>query len=349
MRKTLGDMAKHIKSIILPETLEAYSINPMFEGVSHEESIREGIFAFRAFLLRFCDVLIAEGDLYDKPKKAADEHLSAIYYNFPFLDNVKKLLLSIGVNGILTEDAGALIAGNDIFNTKLSTVKNIECLQFLTTCGMRFDGIDLNAKRQKLSEIEALVISYPDNPAMLIGLKVMAIAEKELGTNLSHNVLMRCDYRVLSDGKIDALSALKETIEPLSANIQDFVLRLHQLHLDKGLNCTVEVRGFWKKVKYSRGRKEVWGINTSLNCGYELTVKAQNTHKYADVIMGFPMALQELIAKGYGCGRKRSGIGKCDAGCEGLRIPLDDSVLDISDGIEIWLGQELSGLRRRTS
>ena len=341
MRRTLKDAVSHVKSIILPEPPEAYAIKPIFEDIASEENVWESVRAFNAFLHRLCDVLIVDGDLYDNHKKAADEHHSAIYFNFPFLDNVKKLLLNIGVQGELTADAGVLIAGNGVFNHKLSVVKNIECLRFLTDCGMCFDGIDVNVKRQKLSEIETVIISYPDNPAMLMGLKVMAIAETKLGTNLNHNVLMRCDYRVLKTDETDVLSILKETIQPLSAKVQDFVLRLHQLHLDKGLKCTVEIRGFWKKVKYSRGRREVWGINTSLNNGFEIMVKAQNMEKYADAIANFPITLQQLVAKGYGCGRKRSGIGKCDSGCEGLRIPLDDSVLDISDGIEAWFEREI--------
>jgi len=242
----------------------------------------------------------------------------------------------------LTEDDESITVGSNMFNPKLSAVKTTQCLRLLADCGIRFDGIDLSQKGQKLSEIELVKISYPDNPAMLIGLKVMATAEIELGTNLNHNILMRCDYRVLANKETDVLSILKETIMPLSVNVQDFVLRLHQLHLDKKLNCTVEVRGFWKKIKYSRGKKEVWGINTSLNNGFELTVKPVNIQKYADTIIEFPLALQELIAKGYGCGRKRKGIDKCDSGCEGLRIPLSDSVLDISDGIETWFDHELS-------
>ncbi|MDF2989457.1 MAG: hypothetical protein K0R50_4967, partial [Eubacterium sp.] len=56
-----------------------------------------------------------------------------------------------------------------------------------------------------------------------------------------------------------------------------------------------------------------------------------------------PPILQELIAKGYGCGRKRE-IGHCDGGCRGLPISLDDSVLDIRNDIETWFDQELSCL-----
>lgn len=344
----MGDMAKHIKSIVLPETLEAYSINSIFADVSNEKDIKEGVLAFRTFLHRLYDVLIAESDSLDNPKKIADakEHRSAIYYNFPFLDNVKALLLNIGVHGVLADDAQSLMAGSNIFNAKKSVAQSMECLRFLTDCGIRIDGIDPAQKRLKLSEIETIIITYPDNPAMLTGLKVMAMAEIKLGTKLNQNVLMRCDCRVLKNEETDVLSILEEIIKPLSANVRDFVLRLHQLHLDKGLTCAVEIRGFWIKIKYSYKKKEIWGINASLNNGFEITVKADNTQKYADTIAKFPFALQELIAKGYGCGRKRSVGGTCDAGCEGLRIPLNDSVLHISDGIETWFDQEVSCLRK---
>ncbi|MCL2361675.1 MAG: hypothetical protein FWC73_07680 [Defluviitaleaceae bacterium] len=340
MRKNLKSMANHLRSLILPETREAYEIKLVFKDISSDANIREGVLAFRAFLLRFCDVLEQNSDLYDKPKKMGKEHLSAIFYNFPFLDNAKKLLLNIGLTGELTTDAAAIIAAGTIFYDNLSDTKNMECLRFLIDCGMIFTGIDPDNKKQKLSEIQRIEISYPDNPAMLIGLKTMAIAEAEFGTNFYRNILMRCDYRVISTDEMDMLVVLKETILPLSPKIQNFVLRLHQLHLDKGLNCDVEIRGFWKKIKYSRGKKEIWGINTSLNCGYDLTVKAVNTEKYTDAMLAFPVALQELISKGYGCGRKREHIGICDSGCEGLHIPLDDLVLEISDGIEAWLAHE---------
>lgn len=49
MRKTLPDVAGYLKEIMVPEMHEAYTINPEYTNVSLEESIREGILAFRAF------------------------------------------------------------------------------------------------------------------------------------------------------------------------------------------------------------------------------------------------------------------------------------------------------------
>lgn len=41
----------------------------MFKGIVDEESVRNGVIAFRDFLCLVCDHLIADGSLYDKPPK----------------------------------------------------------------------------------------------------------------------------------------------------------------------------------------------------------------------------------------------------------------------------------------
>jgi hypothetical protein len=69
-------------------------------------------------------------------------------------------------------------------------------------------------------------------------------------------------------------------------------------------------------------------------------------HEYTDTIQTFPPILQELIEKGYGCGRKRE-IGHCDGGCRGIPISLDNSVMDIREDIEIWFDQEVACLQRK--
>lgn len=131
-------------------------------------------------------------------------------------------------------------------------------------------------------------------------------------------------------------------MKPLSANVQDFILQLHQRYLDKGLKCDVEIKDLWIKIKYSYKRNEIWAINASLNNGYQINVKAKNTHKYADAIEKLPLFLQEMIEKGYGCGKKRGISDCCDGGCRGFRISLDDSIIDIRNAIETWLDTELS-------
>jgi hypothetical protein len=72
-----------------------------------------------------------------------------------------------------------------------------------------------------------------------------------------------------------------------------------------------------------------------------LVIRPKKTDKYADVIKGFPLSLQKIIAKGYGCDRKLRNE-RCQHGCQGIRIPLDDSILAISGDIETWLDSEVS-------
>ncbi len=361
MRKTLKDMAKHLKNVITPEIPETYAINAMFQDISNEEAIREGVLAFRNFMYQLCDVMIVEGDSYDNHKKNAhefDDRVTISVY-FPFLHNVKCLLLNIGFHGVLTENAGSLTVGNNIFNMKIPVSKSIECLRFLTDCGILIDGINLNDKKPDLLKVERIKISNPDNPAMLMGLKVMAIAEIEFGTNINNlevnkfnvisycrfsDILLRCDYRVLKKNETDVISILKDTMNPLSVNVINFILQLHQRYLDKGLRFNMEIKDLWIKIKYSYKSKEIWGINISLNNGYQINIKAKNTHKYADTIEKFPLFIQEMIEKGYGCGIKRGISDYCNGGCQGFRFSLDDSIIDIRNVIETWVDAELSSI-----
>lgn len=358
MGKTLKDMAKHLKNVITPEIPEAYGINPMFESISNEENIREGVLAFRNFMYQLCDVLIADADLYDNHKKNAhefDDRVTISVY-FPFLHNVRYLLLNIGYHGELTESIGSLIVGNDIFNTKIPVSKSIECLRFLTDCGILIDGINLDDKKTDLLKVERIEISYPDNPVMLMGLKVMAIAEVEFGTNgnklevnklesISYSrfsdILLRCDYIVLENNHTDLIPILKNALNPLSAIVQDFALQLHHRYLGKGLKCDVDIKDLWIKIKYSYKSKEIWGINVSLNNGYQINIKAKNTDKYADTIEKLPSFMQEMIQKGYGCGIKRGISDHCNGGCQGFRFSLDDSIIDIREAIETWIDTEV--------
>ncbi len=349
MRKTLQDVASYLKEIVVPETREAYAIKPAYTKVATEENLREGVLAFRAFLHRFYDVLIAGGNAYDNPSKVAHEyeHRTTLSVYYPFLHNVGTMLMNMSYHGVLAENGQSLVCGNTVFNEKLSVSKNLECMRFLMECGICAQGIDANDKKQNLSDIKIIEITYPDNPAMLTGLKVMAIAEKDHRALVNQDVFLRCDYRALKKDETAVVSIVRDTIKPLPADVQDFILRLHQRYLDKGLTCVVEIKGFHIYVKYCYKRKEVWGLNASLNNGYHLNVKPVKTHEYADTVKTFSPFLQKLIAKGYGCGRKRGEIGHCDGGCRGLPVPLDDSVLDMRDDIVTWFDQELLCLQRK--
>ncbi len=227
---------------------------------------------------------------------------------------------------------------------KISVPKLLEALKFLTCCGVNLDGMDLDARTLDMSKVVSLKISYPDNPAMLTGLKVMANAQKELYAKGNHDIFLRCDYRVLKDEVTEVISILKDFVAPLSDMVQDFALKLHQRYLDSGLTCIVDVFYLGIRFIYSHKNKEIWTFSAANESGYRILIKAQNNHLYPDVIEMFPLSLQEKISRGYGCNKKLFGE-LCQKGCHGFSFPLDDSIIDISQNIEVWLDKEVSCLQ----
>ena len=363
MQKPLSDMAIFMKNIISADIPDIYSIKPMFNHIASDANIRSGVLAYRDFLYLVCDRLTADGSLYDKPlKKEKDGIIShpSFMEGYPFFNYVRSMLFSIGSHGTFTEKNASLVirdmepltsvlnSGGSPSKSKIPAPKLIAVLQFLNSCGIIFDGIDLDDKKPAMANVTSLGVSYPDNPFMLIGLKVMAIAQKDLRPKPGgiYDVFLRCDYRTLSNEGIESVSVLKDFVNPLPAGVQDFVLRLHQLYVDKGLTCGLNIYLPEIIFTYFLKNKEILSLRASLESGYRFLFKAQNTQKYADIIKTFPMPLQEKIAMGYGCDRRKFGK-PCVKGCHGFSFPLDESVLGISRDIEIWLDKELSCLQKK--
>ena len=350
MKKTLKDMAKYLKDIIPQEIPEKYSINPVFEKISNRENIQKGVAAFRDFLNKLYDKLIAEGDLHDKPKAETHEFMDRISIKalFPFLFHLSDILMNMGYHGKLDKNRDVLLLNNvqsNLFKANISSQKKIECLKFLTECGIQFNGMDLNEKKQDISEIETLKISYSGNPAMLTGLKVMALAQKTCSTVNNQDIFLRCDYRVIKNDITDIVLIIKDIIKPLSADLQKIIIKLHKRYLDKGLNCVLEIKSFCIRFIYSCKNKELWVLSISLNNGYQIVTRAQNAHKYADTIKN--VYLRKIIEKGYGCGKKKGTTDSCDGGCRGYRISLDNSFIDLCDDVVIWLDNELACIQNK--
>lgn len=355
MQNTISDMAKYIKNIIPSKIPETYTLKAMFKHISGEENIRNGILAFRDLLYLVCDRLIADGSLYDKPVKNTqnkDSHPS-LPVSYPFLNNIKSILFNIGYHGELIENGGSILlddlklltpvigADGGQMKAKISVPKLMEALKFLTCCGVCFDGMDLDARTLDMSKAASLKISYPDNPALLTGLKVMAIAQKDLYVKGNHDIFLRCDYRVIKEEVTEVISILKDFVAPLPDMVQDLALKLHQRYLDAGLTCIVDVFYLGIRFIYSHKNKEIWTLSAAQESGYRILIKAQNTPLYPEIIEMFPLPLQEKISRGYGCNKKLFGE-LCQKGCHGFSFPLDDSIIDISQYIEVWLDKEVS-------
>jgi len=360
--KPISEVAKFLKSLIPVNIPETYAIKPMFEKNAKAEDIRDGVKAFRDFLFLLCDNLILHGPLYAKPPKNPKS-----IDDYPFLHYLTNLLVDIGYYGIPAKSGGSLlITEMPLFaastdekgkkrGPKIPATSQIECLRFLTLCGFVFTSINLEAKKLEISKTIMLEISYPDNSIMLTGLKAMSIADMELRDTRRYwndNNLLRCDYRLIKAEETDMLDVLKDILHPLPEKIQSFALTLHQHHMNMGLTSAISIRGdvhiAYSYIKKSPRvlssqdiySKRIWGFSISLKDGYCIVVRAKKTAKYTDVIEKFPSHLREKIARGYGCDRKLNNE-RCQGGCQGIRIPLDDSFLDISRDIEIWLDKEI--------
>lgn len=365
-QKPISEIAKYIKSLIPANIPKTYALKPMFKSIASEDNIRNGVVAFRDFLYLFCDHLISVGHLYVKlPKNPKSDT------DYPFLYNVTDLLADIGYHSKLSESGNSLLLtelpsfiasideNGNINKPKNSVSKLIECLQFLTLCGFAFTGIDLEAKKIDISKFKLLEVSYPNAPILLTGLKAMSIADIELRVkryknDFNHDNLLRCDYRLMKAEDSDVLDVLKDFVNPLPEKVQKIALELHQHYIDMGMTCvtiisTFEVHFAYSNIKNSKRalstrdiyQLRVWEFAFSTKYGYCLVVRAKKTNKYADVIDKFPLSLKEKIAMGYGCDRKLYNE-PCQCGCQGFRIPLDESIINISKSIEIWLDHEVS-------
>ena len=352
MQKPINEYALYIKNMIPADIPKNYKLKPMFKNIADEENIRNGIIAFRDYLYLFCDRLISDGHLYSKPRKMKNLE------DYPFLNNINHLLIEIGCRSEFSENGNSLlITEMPLFTAskpKIPFSKQIECLRFLTLCGFVFSGIDLDAKKISFLEGELLEVSYPDDPLMLTGLKVLSLSARELWVRFHNNAdnLLRCDYRVIKAEDSDILDVLKDFLQSLPEEIQEFALELHQRYTDmKMTNITLydDANHFvYANIRKSRKplskrdifQKRVWEFSLSVKYGYCLVVRAKKTDEYRDVIKKFPLYLQEKITQGYGCDRKLRNE-PCQGGCQGIRIPLDNSVLEIKRDIEIWLDSEV--------
>ena len=360
--KPISEVAEFQRNLIPASIPVDYTLKPMFKNLKSEECIRNGVVAFKDFLLLFCDILASDGHLYAKAPKKPNSMA-----DYPFLFNVTNLLVDIGYYSKLSKNGASLLIDKLPVCTasidekgkskspKISMSGQIECLKFLTLCGFEFSGIDFDAKTHNASNAQLSEVFYPDNPILLTGLKALSIADMELRTDRRYwndNNLLRCDYRLLKADKSDMRDVLIDFLHPLPKSIREFSLRLHQRYTDMGLNCINTRLGLISLAYVFMGKsnknlserdiysKRVWEFSYSLRHGYSIFVRAKKTEKYKDVIAGFPQSLQKKIETGYGCYRKL-GRTRCTGDCQGIRVPLDDSILKIGDDIKTWLDNEV--------
>ncbi|MFV0394672.1 MAG: hypothetical protein ACK5LC_09795, partial [Coprobacillaceae bacterium] len=177
MQKSINEMAQYIKNILPTNIEETYTVKSMFQKISSEKDIQRGVLAFRDFLYVVCDRMIVDGSIYEKNPKSTNKDIAhpSLPKSYPFLNNVKSILFTIGYCGDLVKDNTVILINNlqdftkvigvdgQEMKAKISFPKVMEVLRFLDSCGIRFGGIDLDIQKHNISNIESLEISYPDN------------------------------------------------------------------------------------------------------------------------------------------------------------------------------------------
>jgi hypothetical protein len=359
--KPIGEVSEYKRNLIPVNIPGTYTLKPEFKSIASEDTIRDGVVAFRDFLFIFFERLMTDGQSYAKPPNKPGGMA-----DYPFLNNISNLLVDMGYYGKLNDNEQTLsiaemplcrasVDGNGKKKPpKIPVSGQIECLRFLTLCGFSFPGISLDEKTLLFTDARPLEATYPNNPVLLAGLKALSIADMELRTGRrywnDHN-LLRCDYRLLKDGDIDITGELEDLLHPLPDKVKEFALKLHRRYVGMGLTCTLSILDDTsfsyalinknRKAMSPRDRyqQRIWAFSYSMRNGYCLFVRAKKTDKYADVIAKFPLVMREKIAAGYGCYRKM-GRDRCQGDCQGIRFPLDESILSIGADIETWLDYE---------
>jgi len=206
---TLGGMAQHLKSLLPAEIPANIHISHMFTGIESENNIRSGIIALLDFMRLFYDLLAENSRQYEKPKPPSRlGKTPSIAVDFPFIYHAKSVLLNIGYHGVLDSNmlsfSGLKTLSTIICcegmeaTTKISAPKVMNCIRFLSDCGFYFEGIDLDTPNPCVANDRLIDITYPDNPDVLVGLKIMSVAQRDLRWKTKDEVFLRCDYHALS-------------------------------------------------------------------------------------------------------------------------------------------------------
>lgn len=236
---TLADMARYLKTLLPPR-------------VSHPS-----VQAFRDFMVLLYDLLFEDSKKYDKPNKTPS---LSIAVDFPFIYHIRSVLLNIGYHGELQVDTlsfGGLKTLAPIIccegmesSSKISIPKLEAYLEFLNECGMYFHG----------------EVTYPDNPAVLEGLKIMATAQRDKKWKTNDEIFLRCDYCAVCGEKINIDGAINDFAAKFAPETRDEIVHMHQNFIAQGLKCTVRI-GLKNSFQYKQSGKIVHEIANSFATG----------------------------------------------------------------------------------
>lgn len=361
---SIREIAEFLNKLLPPRINKSHNIVPLFKAIASDDEIWKGVLAYRDFLHTFFVALAAHGHTYfklkNKPKSETD---------YPFLYALADLLSDIGYFGELSDDHKTMrvtkLPSFTVFtdkNGRKKSAKNsvrllTDCIAFLESLGLVIEGHVIKNKKISLEDTKTIHVSYTESPHLMLGLKVLAIAdielrEKRYKNDFNHDNILSCDYRLICASDLNYENMLKDYLNTISNETQTMLVNLHKTCLDMGLTCVKNASTFDVHFAYAfTGRskkplserdvykKRIWEVSISAKHGYGLVVRSKKTDKYQDLIKTLSMPIQERIDMGYGCDRKLRNE-PCQGGCEGFRFPLDDTFENIRDDIKIWIEKE---------
>ena len=189
----------------------------------------------------------------------------------------------------------------------------------------------------------------------------MSVADVEIRKHRRYwndNHILRCDYRLLMAEEAGTLGVLKDFLNPLPIEVQDFAIKLHQRYTGMGLECVIlsddQLHFAYSYISNSKRvftprdiyTVRVFEFSLSLRHGYCIFVRAKKIGKYSIEIEKYAQPLKDIIIHGYGCDRKLRGE-RCQHGCQGARIPMDGSMLEMGGDIVDWLDCEVSSIIKK--
>ena len=365
IQKSIKEISQYLK-VLVPTGLEKdFSLNQKYKELTSDEQARQGLLAYRDFLNLFFDQLADQGDHFFKLKKKPNHEA-----DYPFLYVLSDLLSDIGYFGefskdkksILMTEMPSFIASVDARGHKIkaknSKANLMRCLNFLSLCGFVYKGIDLDNKALDISKDHMLEITYPSDPKIFLGLKLLAIGdiedrEKRYKNDFNHDNLLRWDYRLIGHKSPDPFTLLEDALNSIPTSVKAFVLKMHRHCIEKGLTCLPKLSTFDYQFAYAytkKSKKELspkaiyqkrlWTLSISPRHGFSLVLRPKRTQKYPGLIDEMPLLIQEKIEIGYGCDRKLRNQ-PCQGGCQGHRFPLDASLLEIDHSLERWIEEEV--------
>ena len=181
----LAGICNHLKAAVIPHTPKTFIIAEAFKLGLPDEELKAGIAAFRSFLHELYDALANNKDRFDVK---AGKQVGTFPARFPIIEDLGAILFQMGFHGKLeTEPRNELIIyGEDMLHVskmqkyrhlnKMSKMRKMELFDFLSEMGFYFEDADFSDNTD-FSKIGTFYVQYENDDSLLVGLKLMSLAQ----------------------------------------------------------------------------------------------------------------------------------------------------------------------------